>query len=202
MKSIEVFCINTLLPEREREDILRRVPLEYLEKAQSAGNPVLARQELAVGWLLHRVLGFGQGDRLVRGPMGKPRVGGGRPYISIAHSGNWAVIAVGDCEVGVDLEVPGPVQWAAARKYFRPDELHSLQTMAPASQPAAFLRMWTRLEAGLKLRGTGFSGAAGSDAKSEHRNMLYWNGECEGFVLCCATWEPAEYTFREMSWHD
>ena len=121
MNRIEVCYINTLLPERDRESILCHIPSEYVDKAQSAGNPVLARQELAVGWLLHRVLGFGPKDMLVREPMGKPRIDGGRSHISIAHSGDWAAIAVGDCEIGVDLEVPGPVQWAAARRYFQPE---------------------------------------------------------------------------------
>ena len=202
MNRIEVYTINTLLPERDREAVLRRIPLEYQDKAQSAGNPVLARQELAVGWLLYRVLGFGPEDKLIRSPMGKPRIDGGRSHISIAHSGDWVAIAVGDCEVGVDLEVPGPVQWAAARRYFRPEELYTLQTAPPSLQSAAFLRMWTRLEAGLKLRGTGFSGMEESGVEAEHRNMLYWNHECAGFTLCCATWEPAAYALREMCWYD
>lgn len=202
MNRIEVYTINTLLPERDREAVLRRIPLEYQDKAQSAGNPVLARQELAVGWLLYRVLGFGPEDKLIRSPMGKPRIDGGRSHISIAHSGDWVAIAVGDCEVGVDLEVPGPVQWAAARRYFQPEEMYGLQKTAPSLQPAAFLRMWTRLEAGLKLQGTGFSGAGGSEAETVCRSMRFWSHESECFALCCATWEPAEYALREMCWYD
>ena len=202
MNRIEVCYIHTLLPERDRESILCHIPSEYVDKAQSAGNPVLARQELAVGWLLHRVMGFGPKDRLVREPMGKPRIESGRSHISIAHSGDWAVIAVGNCEIGVDLEVSGPVQWAAARRYFQPEELRSLETTVPSLQSAAFLRMWTRLEAGLKLRGMGFSGAAGSEMENGCRDMHYWSHESESFALCCATWETAEYALREMKWHD
>lgn len=202
MKSIEVYYINTLLPERDRESILCHIPSEYLNKARSAGNPILARQELAVGWLLHRVLGFEAGDKLIRDPMGKPRLDDAARYIGIAHSGDWAAIAVGDCEVGVDLEVPGPVQWAAARKYFQPEALRSLQMAPPSSQSAAFLRLWTRLEAGLKLWGRGFSEGMGLDEKAEGRSPRYWSRECEGFALCCATWEPAEYALRAVSWSD
>ena len=189
-------------PGSGREAILRYVPLVYQDKAQSAGNPILARQELAVGWLLYRALGFEPGEKLVREPMGKPKMKGGHPYISIAHSGDWAALAVGDCEVGIDLEVPGPVQWAAARKYFQPEELYSLQMTSPSLQSAAFLRMWTRLEAGLKLRGMGFSGAAGTEAEASCRGMHCWSYESESFALCCATWEPSEYALREMSWLD
>ncbi len=94
--------------------------------------------------------------RFITGPQGKPRLEGGAPLsFNLAHSGDWAALAVASGgELGVDLEVFRNVRDARAisRRYFAPSE-HAAIEVEESDTP--FLRVWTRKEAVVKLIGTG-----------------------------------------------
>ncbi|QDU87222.1 4'-phosphopantetheinyl transferase sfp [Pirellulimonas nuda] len=94
--------------------------------------------------------------RFSTGPQGKPSlVGGGNPSFNLAHSGDWAALAVSTLgELGVDLEVFRKVRdaRAIARRYFAPSEHAAIEVDEPDTP---FLRVWTRKEAVVKLIGTG-----------------------------------------------
>jgi 4'-phosphopantetheinyl transferase len=96
--------------------------------------------------------------RFAVGPYGKPEVAGG-PAFSLARSGRWAAVAVGDrLPIGVDIElVRRPPDMDALLSALHPDEASELRRVSPARRLRAVLTCWTRKEAYVKARGTGLS---------------------------------------------
>lgn len=88
----------------------------------------------------------------------------GKPYLknhkdihfSLSHSGSWAVCAVSDENVGVDVELPR-CNMAVAKRFFRPEELEGLDTLDHYHQADALNRLWTAKEAFLKMLGKGLA---------------------------------------------
>jgi len=79
---------------------------------------------------------------------------------STSHAGDLAIVAVvAGGEVGVDIERIRPMRDALdiARKFFTADEVEHLQWLSGAGRSTAFLRLWTRKEAYVKLLGRGLS---------------------------------------------
>jgi 4'-phosphopantetheinyl transferase len=89
----------------------------------------------------------------------------GKPFLidhpelcfSLSHSGDFALVALARCQVGVDverldqqIEIDG-----VAASAFSALELAELRTLVPAERRAAFFRLWTRKEAYVKARGEG-----------------------------------------------
>jgi 4'-phosphopantetheinyl transferase len=97
---------------------------------------------------------------------GKPQLGTavrtvnsavGKLHFNVAHSGERALIAVADCDVGVDIEQLRPVSSLEqiAKRYFHPHEIDSILSTPPSERANAFLRCWTCKEAVLKAFGRG-----------------------------------------------
>lgn len=114
------------------------------------------RLRCLAGWLLMaRIMGQDgilDESAIQRGPQGKPsRVNG--PYFNLAHSGNYVLLAVGNVELGADIE-----QWrdddyrALAGLAFHPTERAWLAGHMCAR---SFFDMWTAKESYLKWLGTG-----------------------------------------------
>lgn len=68
---------------------------------------------------------------------------------SLSHSGPYAMCAISDRDVGVDIQQIKPVHLSVARRFhFR--ERDWLAEQPPAEQTDAFFRIWTRKEAWVK----------------------------------------------------
>jgi 4'-phosphopantetheinyl transferase len=96
------------------------------------------------------------------GPQGKPLLAVHHPRVefSVSHCGPVAAIAIATVPLGVDVERVRHVADvnSMAAQVFSADEQRALAEAADSS--TAFLRGWTRKEAVLKARGTGFSADA------------------------------------------
>lgn len=79
--------------------------------------------------------------QFVLGEHGKPSLANGAVHFNLSHSGDLAVVAVSDGEIGVDVE------------QIRDD--FDYESIAPAPSREAFFRAWTRKEARLKATGVG-----------------------------------------------
>ncbi|MBU4612316.1 4'-phosphopantetheinyl transferase superfamily protein [Achromobacter sp. GG226] len=106
--------------------------------------------------LLSRLLGVaGPQVPLMTAPSGQPIVAGTPWHVSLAHSGECAIVAVASTAVGVDVEsdrdMPDAVEMA--RTWFTAAEATRI-----AARPADFLPLWTAKEAVLKAAGTGLAG--------------------------------------------
>ncbi len=91
----------------------------------------------------------------------------GKPYLqdhpsfhfNLAHSGNRAVYAIADDDIGVDIELIKPwrdLQKISAR-FFSPREAAELQSLHPEQQTISFFTCWTRKEAYIKATGEGMA---------------------------------------------
>lgn len=92
-------------------------------------------------------------------PQGKPVLVEPRLQFNLSHSGELALLAVArSTALGVDLEQMRPeFDWQPlASRYFSREEQLALQQLPPRQQTAGFFSVWTRKEAWLKARGSGF----------------------------------------------
>ena len=101
----------------------------------------------------------------VEGPNGKPAAqhdGAPAPVsFNLSHADGMvgvAVLAQRDVPVGFDLErFDRKIELDLADRYFRPEEVAWLATLAPDERPRGFLRLWTLKEALIKATGEGLS---------------------------------------------
>lgn len=88
---------------------------------------------------------------------------GGKPYLvreagihfSLSHSGAWAVCAVGDHPLGVDIERCEPNRPDIASRFFHKEEVRYLNGLPGYARPDAFYSLWTLKEAFVKTTGRG-----------------------------------------------
>jgi len=91
---------------------------------------------------------------------GKPELADAALAFSTSHADDLAIVAVvAGGEVGVDIERMRPMRDALdiAGRFFTAREVEHLQSRDGAGRSAAFLRLWTRKEAYVKLLGRGLS---------------------------------------------
>lgn len=131
------------LDDKRRSRIRRlRVPLK---RAQCA----------AAGLLLTHLFGEnGNAPTLVYGANGKPYLAD-KPdtFFSITHSDKWVFLAVADCEIGIDAQMPRKVCPRLAARSTSPEELAWVKENTEPN----FTRLWTMKEAYLKYTGTGLT---------------------------------------------
>lgn len=93
---------------------------------------------------------------------GKPSLGDPKHgvHFNISHSGDLALVAVAaDRAVGIDVERKRYIDDAlgVARRFFSPSESEWLIAVSAEQRDHAFLTLWTRKEACLKVLGSGLS---------------------------------------------
>ncbi|MBR2338766.1 MAG: 4'-phosphopantetheinyl transferase superfamily protein [Clostridia bacterium] len=119
---------------------------------------------LCAGWALDAALRtVGLRERtavIVTGEHGKPFLSEyPRWHFNLSHSGDWAVCALSDAPIGVDIEQLRERDYLRlAQRHFSPDEVGALQTLSPTQQQERFFRLWTRKESWLKAQGIGLAG--------------------------------------------
>lgn len=96
----------------------------------------------------------------INGPNGKPQLPGG-PSFNLAHSGEWAVIAVGvgTLPLGVDIERIRPERPVSGliSRFLSSSERGALERLGGEQLVEAFYWCWTAKEAYLKALGVGLS---------------------------------------------
>lgn len=105
--------------------------------------------------LMEHALGTPAVQRIAYGPQGKPYLPGG-PFFNLSHAGRYAVLAVGDAPVGIDVEQQRKDEHCAALAAvaFHPAEQAYYARHASVQ---TFFDIWTLKESYLKLLGTGLS---------------------------------------------
>jgi 4'-phosphopantetheinyl transferase len=135
----------------------------------------------ALRWTLSRYLGIGPRDiRFDACQNGKPFLANLQAELpalefNLTHSGAWALIAVSDKPVGIDVEgIRIGFDWLKiAKDYLPPGGAEEILALPPAQRPQAFFQAWTRLEAYLKGLGTGIS--KGADEYIKYVNTFITN---------------------------
>ena len=151
----------TVLQDGSWRRILPDLPRQRQERALQCRREDDSIRIVGAGWLLQQALervGVPPQDRrFATNPWGKPILEDNTQiHFSLSHSGIWAVCAVSDGPVGVDVEQPR-CSMAVARRHFCPDELQFLLQLPPEEQSAALNRLWTAKEAFVKAMGRGLT---------------------------------------------
>jgi phosphopantetheine--protein transferase-like protein len=133
---------------------LEFVTNERLERIRAFIRNEDKARSLVSGLLLRRFCGVTDEKQLYRGENGKPYLKGGNMYFNISHSGNYAVLAAAQNEVGVDIEKVAPYSETVAARCFTPAEQEWLRH---EGNDEAFYRLWTAKESVMKASGLGFS---------------------------------------------
>lgn len=141
-----------ILSQEERNRAERRFGLERRRfiAAHAALRQVVARYH-----------GVDPEDAALDAPFGRAPAARGGPSLSLSHTGEWAVVAVAACPVGVDLEERRVAQRleddldGLLDLTTEPRERAALALLEPETRAAAWLRFWTRKEAWLKAHELG-----------------------------------------------
>lgn len=125
-------CLDAVSPRR-REKTLRLKNDD--DKRRSLGAELLLKK--ATGHNDHALTGNG-----------KPYFPDGSVYFSLSHCGKYAVCAVSDAPVGVDIELARNNALRLSERFFLPDEAELVQrAQAPEAE---FCRLWTLKESYIK----------------------------------------------------
>lgn len=89
---------------------------------------------------------------------GKPMLARG-PHFSLSHSGERMLVALGEVEVGADIEAIDPQVECAriAAELFSPAEVHALARLSLDRRRRGFFDCWARKEAFVKALGQGLT---------------------------------------------
>lgn len=142
-------------------DLLAKLPPERRQKALACRFDPDKMRIACAGYLLQTVLeqaGIPAEEQLfAENQWGKPFLVNHRDvHFSLSHSGIWAVCAISDANVGVDVELPR-CGVAVAKRFFRPEELEGLEDLDRYHQVDALNRLWTAKEAFVKMLGKGLT---------------------------------------------
>ena len=86
---------------------------------------------------------------------GKPYIPGG-PFFSISHSRGYVAVAIGESELGLDLEAVRPFPEKLPKRIFSPEEYQWF--LSRRETKADFFTLWTLKECYYKYLGTGLPG--------------------------------------------
>jgi len=135
----------------------------------------------------------------------------GKPYVketpliqfNVSHSGEWVVCAVGDHEIGVDIEQIKPIDTKIAQKFFTQTEYQTITFTQEEARLKAFYRLWTMKESYIKYIGQGLSIQLdsfeivkvkdGFSVIGAEQEISVWQGEVlDGYMLslCHTVGEP------------
>lgn len=135
--------------------LLPRLPQARQERALACRFDADRARVAGAGMLLQTALERAgipaERQRFAENPFGKPYLTEFPDlHVSLSHGGPWAVCAVSDRPVGVDVELPR-CSYAVAKRYFHPEELPQ------ATDADRLCRLWTAKEAFVKALGTGLT---------------------------------------------
>lgn len=121
---------------------------------------------------------------------GKPALADGALGFSLSHSRGLALIAIGEGEIGCDVEKRDPAFACAAtaERFFSAGERRRLASLRPGDYCEAFFNGWTRKEAFLKALGCGLSRPLDSFEVS------LAPGEPARLLQGCEGWSVASFT--------
>lgn len=153
--TIYVVDCTTWLSDKAVEDALPHLDDKRRSRIRRLRVPLKRAQCAAAGLLLTHLFGEkGVAPTLVYGENGKPYLADkSGTFFSITHSDKWVFLAVADCEIGIDAQMPRKVCPRLAARSTSPEELAWVKENTEPN----FTRLWTMKEAYLKYTGTGLT---------------------------------------------
>ena len=179
---------TALLPDPREGGLSSELPKARLEKAVRLLSLEKRKESAGAGLLLARILPrfFASAEEVFADERGKllhPRL-----FLSLAHGGGMAVLAVGDRPVGCDVEKLSRVRETVLRRFSK-EERAFVEAAGERAREGAFYRIWTGKESYLKRTGEGLS------AWNEVRVLP------EGLILRAGKEQPCRIVWKEAGEH-
>lgn len=129
---------------------------------------------LMIAYALQGQGGDGVLPAYLAGPFGKPYLAEWKSlFFNLSHSGELAVCAVADREVGIDIQQKRGLSQRIADRFFTEQEKAALKQALPGKKEDLFYRIWSAKEAYIKLTGQGLGqGLATFTADVENGRIL------------------------------
>jgi 4'-phosphopantetheinyl transferase len=104
---------------------------------------------------------------------------------NISHSGEWVVCAVGEREIGIDIEMVRPIDIHIAKRVFTAQEYNKIKNTKEEHRLECFYRLWTCKESYIKALGSGLSTALNSFSIEEKQSSIKvrMDGEDSNFTI-------------------
>ena len=174
---------------------------DYRMKKLSRLQPAQKRR-LCIGaeLLLARAIGtvfpeVGLPLKITAGKWGKPALDGGWPHFNLSHSGTFAVCAVSDAPVGIDIQLCGAYRPELVRRFFTEEESAAIEDAA--DKVLCFTRTWAVKESYIKMIGTGMNTPLGSFTVQEPGGLPHikedpgcrvFCADLDGYVLALSSY--------------
>lgn len=157
---------TTYLDEKAFKDGYKKVSSYRKAKIDALKQPEDKARSLAAGILLEQVLDeYGLTeliDCIKDGEHGKPYFDcedtafpGPRMYFSLSHSGDYAMVGIADCEIGVDIQKMKELKEDIASRCFCEAEQDLYYKASDAEYLETFYRIWCLKESYAKYTGIG-----------------------------------------------
>ena len=149
-EQVKVHIISTAMIGQEEIHIVKtRFPKRY-KKAEALSNHDDFLRSIGASYLLTQAFSKIEEDEIMYNEHGKPYCVD--RYFSIAHEGGYAVLAVADSPVGVDICAQNRNNAEVGMKVFTQDEQFLCSKFT-----GMFAKLWSQKEAVVKLIGEGLS---------------------------------------------
>lgn len=141
--------------------LYRMLPEERRELVDRAEKEEIAKKRIYTGAFLQYVLSKETGIavenlRYTYNECGKPELDAEGIYFNLSHSGDYAVLAVGDSPVGIDIEYKSRNYMSLAKRCFCREEYEDIAAVEEEQERRRrFLEYWTMKEAYIKYVGEG-----------------------------------------------
>lgn len=103
------------------------------------------------------------------GNLGKPQIVNFPKKFNLSHSGDYVICAVGDGEVGADIQKWVPYKERTAERFFAGEEWKLLRETEESERTELFYRLWSRKEAYGKYTGQGIGSVVGENFSDERK---------------------------------
>ena len=196
MNNVMVILTNVSSLGNNTEETTKIIADKYSSKYISIKNKLEAKQALATGLLLKRYLEIDKDEDFLIGKYGKPRLLNQDIHFNISHSNEYVALAISSIPIGIDIEKITKVSWQAAKKVFDSRRFENLEKANENEKATTFTKLWTEIEAELKLAGTGFAGEI-KDSYEEEKFFLN-SKQHEEYIITCATYEKSTALVKEV----
>ena len=186
---LEIFTVDARTLDLSRIDMVCGERKEKLTrmKNESAKRLSLAAELALIKAVRHFYPSAPLPLRYERGEHGKPYLCDYPDlFINISHSGDYAVCAAADCEVGIDIQLIRRANFRIAERYFTKEECEYI-----GSSEARFFELWSKKESRLKATGTGITIPLNSFSVLENGDGFEFKEITppeNGYVLWCCLW--------------
>lgn len=190
---LKVYAMNVSGIDADDKCLLSKMSKKRLVKINRYRIEEKKKQSIGAELLLNYALKSSEPVEWETDGNGKLYVPDSQYYVNLSHSGDYAVCAVSDSEVGVDIQKIVAANMKLAKRFFTEEECKFIEE---AKNPDnEFYRLWTRKESLVKAAGKGLaiplSGFSVLSDTAEYNGKTYkfkeYSVKSSGYKLCaCA----------------